>query len=115
MVTDFQHGAGDSAAAQLVNMTLHDCLAFGRNALVPAGSVIGELLFKDMSELLSGVYAEVTMNVCQAAFSNCCTFGQGSGARLLNGAQSASDMRSKIAALTDGRARIRAHHSATAG
>ena len=51
--------------------------------------------------------------VDQAAFSNSCTFGQGSGARFLNGAASASVMRSKIAALTDGRVRIRAHHSAT--
>src|SRR6266516_7797057 len=44
-----------------------------------------------------------------------CTLGQGSGARFLNGAQSLSVMRSKIAALTEGRARMRAHQSAMAG
>jgi len=50
-----------------------------------------------------------------AAFNSACTFGHGSGARFLNGAQSASDMRSKIAALTEGRARMRAHQSAMTG
>ena len=40
----FQHGATDNAASQLVDMTLHDRLPIGRNALVPAGSVFGELL-----------------------------------------------------------------------
>src|SRR6516162_3445602 len=70
--------------------------------------------FKDIVRLrLARLLAKRTVD--QAAFSNSCTFGHGSGARLLNGAQSASLMRSKIAALTDGRARIRAHHSATAG
>src|ERR1700691_728203 len=56
-----------------------------------------------------------TMENAQAAFSNSCTLGQGSGAKFLNGAVSASVMRSKIAVLTDGRARTRAHQSATAG
>ena len=55
------------------------------------------------------------MTITQAAFSNSCTLGQGSGARFLNGAVSASVMRSKIAVLTDGRARTRPHQSATAG
>ena len=46
-----------------------------------------------------------------AAFNKASTFGHGSGARLRNGAQSVSVMRSKIVALTEGRARIRAHQS----
>ena len=50
-----------------------------------------------------------------AAFNSACTFGHGSGARFLNGVQSASDMRSKIAALTEARARMRIHQSAMAG
>jgi hypothetical protein len=50
-----------------------------------------------------------------AAFNSACTFGHGSGARFLNGPQSASDMRPKIAVLTDGRTRMRAHQSAMAG
>src|SRR5260370_39091343 len=59
--------------------------------------------FKDIVRLrLACLLAKRTVD--QAAFSNSCTFGHGSGARLLNGAQSASVMRSKIAALTDGRA-----------
>lgn len=37
-----------------------------------------------------------------AAFSNSCTLGQGSGARVLNGAQSASVIRLKIVSCTDG-------------
>src|SRR6266566_8674865 len=49
------------------------------------------------------------------ARNSSCTLGQGSGARFLNGAQSLSVMRSKIAALTEGRARMRAHQSAMAG
>src|SRR6516162_1733052 len=44
------------------------------------------------------------------ALRSVCTLGHGSGERLRNGAHSASDMRSKIAALTEGRARTRCHH-----
>src|ERR1700751_2876791 len=50
-----------------------------------------------------------------AAFNNAFTFGQGSGARVLNGAQAPSDMGSNIAVLTEGLARMRVHQSATAG
>src|SRR6516162_6667713 len=64
---------------------------------------------------LRGRVADTTRSSPYAAFNNACTFGQGSGVRFLKGAQSASDMRSKSAALTDGRARMRAHQSAMAG
>src|SRR5262249_31367254 len=49
------------------------------------------------------------------ARNSSCTLGQGSGARVLYGAPSASVLRSKIAAWTEGRARMRAHQSAMAG
>ena len=49
-----------------------------------------------------------------AAMSDC-TLGQGSGARLRNGAQSVSDMRPTSSALTDGRSRMRAHQSPIRG
>ena len=59
-------------------------------------------------------YVERTLPAAHAAFNNVCTFGHGSGARFLNGAQSTSDMRSKIAALTEGRARMRVHQTRSA-
>ena len=44
-----------------------------------------------------------------------CTFGHGSGARFLKGAQSASVMRSKTVVLTEDLQRMRAHQSVIAG
>ena len=49
-----------------------------------------------------------------AAFMSDCTLGQGSGARLRNGAQSMFVIRSMTAVLTEGRSRTRAHQSAIA-
>jgi hypothetical protein len=50
-----------------------------------------------------------------AACNSSCTLGHGSGSRFLKGAQSTAVMRSKMAALTDGRFCMRAHQSAMAG
>ena len=50
-VTDFQHGAGDDTAAQLVDMTLHDRLPFDGNALVSAARYSASCSFKDISWL----------------------------------------------------------------
>src|SRR6266404_9573064 len=84
--------------------------ALGRcHAYFSAEKMMGTLRFAHPTgaAFAAGFYA--------VARRSSCTLGQGSGARFVNGAQSFSVMRSKIAALTEGRARMRAHQSAIAG
>src|SRR5271154_5615797 len=55
-VAHFQHGLLDGAAAQLLDMELHDRLSLCWNALVPTGPVFRELIFQGHGMLLKSAF-----------------------------------------------------------